>query len=241
MSRRVRSARAWNQASARSSCSLVRLGHGTNIQPYGCTLSSAARGVFAGADAWVASGGELDLPRGGRSAARRSIAAGAGLVPRSRREVGHDRGASRGRSPSRRPLRAGGADRLRRHGPRLERRRRRPAAPGRGEDHAGRPGRRRGLRRAFPRRGAALGLADAPQHHHGLRLRRGRPPVLPRDGARRGPARCRRSSATRAPSTPRTSARSWPRPPSRSARPTRPASCTATSSPPTSCCAPTAW
>ena len=39
---------------------------------------------------------------------------------------------------------------------------------------------------------------------------------------------------------PRTCARSSPRPPSRSARPTRPVSSTATSSPPTSCCAPTA-
>ena len=52
-------------------------------------------------------------------------------------------------------------------------------------------GQRGDLRRALPRRGPALGLADARQHHDGLRLRRGRPPHLPRHGARPGPAAVR--------------------------------------------------
>ena len=83
--------------------------------------------------------------------------------------------------------------------------------------------------------------ADPRQHRHAVRLRRGRRPGLPGHGARRrqaplaadpregsdaGPNRCAPSSAS-AP---------WPW-----ASPTSPRSCTATSSPPTSWCARTAW
>ena len=147
-----------------------------------------------------------------------------------------DRGAAR------RPLPARPADRPRRHGHGV-RRHRHPARPGRrGQGHAAAarrgPRLRRPLRPGGPRRRAAVQPRGRRRARPGHR-RRDRHGV-PRHGARRRRHAPRRPAQATAPCPPRAPSTSSSPCSSRSPPPTRPGSCTATSSPRTSCCPPTA-
>ena len=111
-----------------------------------------------------------------------------------------------------------------------------PRPPRRAEGDRARARRRPAFRERFEREARAGGLARAPERRPGLRGRRGGRRAVHRDALRRrarpAPPRCASDGRARAR---RAGARSSPRWRARSTRRTAPGSCTATSSPPTSC------
>ncbi len=111
-------------------------------------------------------------------------------------------------------------------------------APGGDQDRRCRKCRRSGNRggaRPVPPRGAGGRPADASQHRRRVRLRRDQRPRLHRHGIRRRPAAEDRCSTSRSGSRWRTSSASWRTCSPACSSATSAASCTATSSRPTSC------
>ena len=102
-------------------------------------------------------------------------------------ECRDDRRRHRARPAVRRPLPRARAPGRRRHGDRLPGRGLEPRPQGRAQGHGRALRRGRRVRRALPARGAGRRAPQPPEHHRGLRPRRGRRPALHRHGVPAGP------------------------------------------------------